>query len=80
MNQTTRERIRRVIAATFAVPVADVPENAAAGALSSWNSLGQLELMLALETEFGVQIRSDAMIDLLSIDAIEQYLQTQSPA
>ena len=35
------------------------------------------ELMLALEMEFGVQISSEAMPALLSLDAIEEHLREQ---
>ena len=44
---------------------------------TDWDSLHHIELMLAIEMEFGVQISSEAMPALLSVDAIEEYLREQ---
>ena len=57
------------------MPTAQVADNAAVGELALWTSLGHLDLMMALESEFGVQIPSDVMFTLLSLSAIEKYLQ-----
>ena len=57
--------------------MADVPEDASPEQMTDWDSLRHLELMLALELEFGVQISSEAMPELLSVDAIEEYLSGQ---
>jgi len=68
------ESVREVIARTFGLPVERVPENATSDQLEEWDSLHHLELMLELELSFGVTISSEAMPDLLSIDAIEDYI------
>jgi acyl carrier protein len=72
-----RERIRGVISEVFAVPADQLPETVSIETLEDWDSLHHLELMLALEMEFGVQISSEVMPDLLSLDAIDDYLQGQ---
>ena len=69
--------VKHLLSATFGVPVAEIPENAAAGAFAPWNSLGHLELMMAVEMEFRVQIPTERMMGLSSIQAIEDFLQTQ---
>jgi acyl carrier protein len=69
-----KDRIRQSIATTLAVPVEQVPPDAALGEYSKWDSLAHLELMLALESEFGVRIPMEAMVELTSIRAIEQFL------
>lgn len=72
-----RERIRHLIAATFGLPAGEVPEDASPEALPAWDSLHHLELMMAIEMEFDVQISSEAMADLISVGAIEDYLREQ---
>lgn len=69
-----RERIRGVMATVFAVSVEDLPGNASPDSFPPWDSLRQLELMLALEAEFGVRIPTDQMLSLLSVDRIEAFL------
>jgi acyl carrier protein len=69
--------LKQLIGATFGVPAGSVPDDAAVGEFAPWNSLGHLELMMALEAEYQIVIPTERMIDLSSIDAIEDYLATQ---
>jgi acyl carrier protein len=72
-----RERLRRVVADTFNLPPERVPEDAQIGVLEQWTSLGHLELMMAVEMEFRVKIPSDAMLDLISLQALADFLTGQ---
>jgi acyl carrier protein len=75
-----RDRIRELVADVFQLAVADVPPDASNQTLPGWDSLRHMELMLALELEFGVQISSEAMPNLLSLEEIELYLREQGVA
>jgi acyl carrier protein len=72
-----QNRIREIAADVFGVPAAELPDDASNETVAGWDSLHHLELMLALEMEFGVQISSEAMPALLSLDAIEEHLREQ---
>lgn len=72
-----RDRIRELIAEAFGLEVGAVPDHASVDVMAAWDSLHHIELMLALELEFGVEITSEAMPVLLSADAIERYLREQ---
>jgi acyl carrier protein len=74
---TVTKRLRQVVADTFNVPLEQVPEDAEMGALEPWTSLGHLELMMAVEMEFRVKIPSDAMLDLVSLPALQDFLTSQ---
>ncbi|MGH9426541.1 MAG: acyl carrier protein [Terriglobia bacterium] len=69
-----RDRIKLVMASTFGVSVVEIPADAHITDFEEWDSLRHLELMLALETEFGVDISIDVMVELLSLEAIEEFL------
>ncbi|MEA2359009.1 MAG: hypothetical protein QOI62_2269 [Solirubrobacteraceae bacterium] len=69
-----RDRLRELIGEVLGLPTAEVPPDASPEVLADWDSLRHLELMLAIEMEFDVQISADAMSELLSLDAIEQHL------
>lgn len=71
------ERIRATLADVFACPVADIPEDASTETVADWDSLHHLELMLALEMEFGVTVDTAALAELTSVDAIAEYLGEQ---
>ena len=64
------------MAAVFLLAVESLPDDSAIDAVPEWDSLRHLELMLALEMEFGVRISTSAMLELLSLQAIEEYLQS----
>ena len=72
-----RERIKHVMAITFQVSAGDIPDDAGIDVFPKWDSLAHLELMLALEMEFSVSIPTDAMLDLLQLESIENYLLEQ---
>ena len=69
-----RDDLRRVLAEVFQISPADVPDDASIERLDGWDSLRHLELMLALELEFGVRLTADTMLELQSVDAIEAFL------
>jgi acyl carrier protein len=69
-----RERLRGVFAQVLEVSPDEIPDDASVETLPNWDSLRQLELMLALELEFGVRLPADAMLDLTSAEAIEAFL------
>jgi acyl carrier protein len=73
-----RDRIKLVMANTFGVSVEDIPPNANIDHFEEWDSLRHLELMLALETEFDLQISIDVMVELLSLEAIEDFLRREA--
>jgi acyl carrier protein len=68
------------MAETFRIPVEQIPDNAALETVAGWDSLGHIELMLALEMEFGVPLPTETVIDLVSLEAIEGFLEGQSTA
>ena len=69
-----RERIKQTMASVFGVPAATIPDDAAANEFPEWDSMHHLELMLALEAEFGEHISTETIGELLSFRAIEAYL------
>jgi acyl carrier protein len=73
-----RERILRAMADVFALAgPGDLPADPSVETVAAWDSLHHLELMLAIELEFGIQISTEAMPDLTSLEAIEEHLSEQ---
>ncbi len=71
-------RLQKVIGNVFQVPSEEVTASAAAGSVANWTSLGHLELMLAVEAEFGIRIPADKMLELTSAEAIQTFLNVAS--
>lgn len=73
-----RERIKEVMASVFDLSADQIPSDADTENLAEWDSLGHMNLMLALEAEFGVSLSTETMLELLSLGEIEAFLHTHS--
>ena len=72
-----RDQLREVLGEVFGLAPSDVPEDASIETVEAWDSLHHVELMLELEMRFGVQMTTDVMPTLTSLQAIEEFLQEQ---
>jgi acyl carrier protein len=72
------ERLKLVLADVFERDPADVPDDASSTTVEGWDSLRHLELMLAVEAEFGVRIPTGEMRELTSLQSIDDYLKSHA--
>lgn len=68
------ERIFSVMSAVFGVDRSKLGEGAAPGTVEQWDSLRHMNLVLALEEEFGVRFAEDQIEQLMSFPLIELSL------
>lgn len=68
------DQVCSLIAEVFQLPIEQVNPELAYGDLPAWDSLGHMEVMMALETQFGVEISTDTIGQLTSVPAICAYL------
>ncbi|GAA0252959.1 hypothetical protein GCM10010492_61970 [Saccharothrix mutabilis subsp. mutabilis] len=67
-------RVRDVIASVFSVHPDELPARLDPDTLPGWTSLRQVQLVLALEREFGVEVDPTLVPDLVSERAIVEML------
>jgi acyl carrier protein len=75
-----KDKIKALLSTTFNVAVEGITDHAGAGDIKGWDSAGHLELMMAMEMQFQVTIPTDVMLELLTIDAIDDFLNEQKVA
>lgn len=68
------DRLRNVVAQVFGVPVEHIHEDDGPHTIESWDSLAHINLVLALEAEFGVSLAPDDAAEMLSVGLIRQIL------
>lgn len=68
------ERLRRVFADVFEIPIERIEPTSSPDTIESWDSLHHLNLVLALEQEFQVQIDPEEIVQLLSFELVEMIL------
>ena len=71
---TTFEKLQQTIGATLKLPPAKITATTRDQDLPAWDSLGQVNLIMALEQEFGVQVEIEEFGELNSVPAILVYL------
>ena len=68
-------RVQTALVEALRVPPAEVSPELAFGDLPQWDSMGHMEVMMALEAAFGVEINADTIAALVSIPEICTYLE-----
>ena len=70
-----RDRILTVVKSQFSVSDLDLPfEDLRIGSIEEWDSLANLNLLLALENEFLVRFSTEELAAMQSLVEIENYL------
>ena len=71
------EQLQTTIAHALKVPAAQVRPDTCNEDLPAWDSLGQVNLIMALEQTFGVYIEVEEFENLKSVPAIMAFLEAQ---
>jgi acyl carrier protein len=72
-----RDSIKQLMGETFDLAPREIPDDATIEELEGWDSLNHMQLMLAVEAKFGIRISTSMMLDLVSLDAIQDFLKSQ---
>ena len=66
-----KTKIKQVMSAVFEIPLESIAEDASSDNIENWDSLRHLNLILALEEEFGVSIQDEEVGNLVNYKLIE---------
>jgi len=69
-----RERIKKVMKDTFDLD--DVLDNVSQETCAQWDSMHHLQLVVCLETEFGISFEPEDIVEIKSIDEIEKKIKS----
>ena len=73
-SQPVPESLRSLLADTLDVPPAEITPELSTQTLESWDSFAHLQVILALEGEFGVQFDPQRIPDLTSVAKLQAAL------
>jgi len=68
-------QIKDIMAQVFEKPVGDLPERPSVENLPQWDSLRHITLILALEETFNIQLSETEIVDIQSLDDIQEIIQ-----
>jgi len=69
-----KQRVLRIASDVLGEPIDRLNGDSSPDSVESWDSLNHMNLVLALEEEFGIQFTDDQIMQLLSVDAITAAL------
>lgn len=72
--------VRELIALTFGIPPDQVTLDTKQNDLAAWDSIGHLNLMLALEDAFNITLELEEMARLTSVAALLEHLEKVCPS
>jgi acyl carrier protein len=68
------DRVRSIVAAVLRVPAESIGDATSPDSVSGWDSLQHMQLVLALEEEFGVQFAVEDMEAMHNVGAIVEIV------
>ena len=75
MKETAKsEKVRQIIADTLFMSLEEIGEDASQDSINNWDSLQQLNLVLALEQSFNVHFKPEEFAIMTSVEKILEQL------
>jgi acyl carrier protein len=68
------QRLRRVMSAILGIDASGIASDASSATIAEWDSVRHLQLMLALEEEFNIELETDELVSLRTVALIETRL------
>ncbi len=80
MTEELLNQVRALVAEALQVASEEIGAETAFGDLPQWDSMGHMEVMLALEERFGVEVSAETIGALTSVPRIAAHLQEKNHA
>jgi acyl carrier protein len=69
-EQAIREQVKDIMAAIFSIEPGDIGPDSSLDTIERWDSLQHVNLMMALEQEFGIRIEVEDAVEMTSFPAV----------
>jgi len=70
MENKLEERIKNIMSIVFNVSIDEINDKSSPDNIVSWDSLKHMQLVIALEEDFGIHFEDDEIIELLNLALI----------
>lgn len=75
-----KERIIELVSCIMEVPAESLTADSSPANVESWDSLKHMNLVLALEEEFGIRLNDERIMKMVSVGAIVETISELAPA
>lgn len=70
----TREKLREVFRSSLDLPADEPVDGLSYRSIKAWDSVGHMRLVAAIETEFGIMLDTDEVLDMSSFDKADEMV------
>ncbi|NBV41442.1 acyl carrier protein [bacterium] len=70
MNNELERQVKEVMATVFGIDATTIASDASPDSLSNWDSLGHMNLIVALEERFQIRFTDEQMMEMLNLPLI----------
>lgn len=71
----SESKLKQVLADVFGVDAATVGEQSSVDSIAAWDSLNHLNLVLALEEQFGVSFSEEQIVEMMNYPLVKAVLE-----
>ena len=68
------KRLYKILSQVLNVPIEQINNESSPDTITEWDSLKHMNLVLAIEQEFGIQFTEEQIIEMLNVALIEETL------
>ncbi len=69
------DKIKEVMLSVFGVEISEIDDNTSSDTLEVWDSLRHMNLIVALEEEFGIEFNDEEIIEMTDYKLIKAIIQ-----
>lgn len=69
---------RNILAKALNMPPDTIPNDGDVHNLEAWDSLAHVRLILDLEAELGIELTTEQIVSIVSVDSIEKILNSEN--
>jgi len=77
MSATVLDEVRQTVADVFLIDAQEVTSESSPDSIPAWDSLGHLNLVLALEQKFGLTFEPEQVPQLTSVQTIAEAVEAK---
>ena len=77
MSESLRARVVRIVSSVLGVPIDRIDDQTSPDTVSNWDSMLHLQLVLALEQDFGVQFEVEEIEAMQRVGVITALLEAR---
>ena len=74
MSPSTQNKLNRVLSQVLGIPAESIQEESSPDTIPGWDSLSHLNLILSIESEFGISLTPEEAMEMLSVKLIRMIL------